>query len=96
MADENDSEELAAMWTVRLSDVERLLPDDDDDEGLWAVEFELNGPGVNGSLTALVGRSVNEDDIIPRAREMLQDGLRRWLRVLTARSGAEQVKPKPE
>lgn len=93
MADEDEGDELAALWAVRLNDVEKLLPDDDNDEGLWAIEFELNGPGVNGSLTALLERSVDEDLIVPKGRAMLVDGLVRWLEVLARRPGVQSTKP---
>ena len=95
MADDDRDDALARMWNVTLEDVQRLDAAEPDDDGeSYAVDFEMHSPGVNGSISVLVGGGRNETRMVGQARDILQAALERWARVMARSRDAERTEPK--
>ena len=90
MPDAEDDADLTSMWSARFSNVERL--DDPEEDATFAIDYGMEGPGANGSLTVLIG-GLDEDRIIPQANALLEEALRAWLRAIERRKGAGPVEP---
>lgn len=96
MADETEGDELDAGWTAKLDKLERLLPDEPDEEGDFIVEYELQAPGLNGTITVMIADTADEGEILRTALAKLQDGLEIWARVVGRRAGSERAEPMGE
>ena len=73
-------------WDVRLTEVQRIEadPDDDDLEDLFAVKFEVDGPNANAEMDIIVSDAADVE-VVAVALDTLQQALVAWADLIQRR-----------